>query len=370
MSHSKNKMRAKRLWQQDSAGRAVVTVPTESTLAERLYKRLEEFGVIGSLKPDGGDYQPLVAIPVADRPMSGLQEIMDETRQVALANQTYYLQEAAKQGKPWFQCPKHRYQYSEFVSVNSEMAKVALGHNPDNRRMREDHARSLARDIGNNRWLPTAESVSFDVRGELQNGQHRMYAIILANGEAAIYVTWNVAVESKFVVDAGIKRSTTDKLRPIANQRISNKTSAVIRACIAGVRPRGRFTDSEIAEFLLTHEDNLRWVARQLPMARADVQAVVLKGYLWYGPAVMETFCEKYRKMIFPTDSDPVGLLYKWLNRLKEQGKQVTPVIVYRKTLNALEHFVNRREPRALYEREVDLFEWNPGYTVPSRIES
>ena len=362
MSSRSRKLRAQKQRQQDKvASKTLVSLPTAPTLAERLYRRLEDVGVIGSLKGDG----PTMTVPIVERPMHGLHEILEETRQIAIANQSYYLQESIKQGKPWFQCPKHRYQYSEFVLVNVEMAKLSLGHNPDNRRMREDHARSLARDIANNRWLPTAESVSFDVRGELQNGQHRMYAVTLANGEAALYVTWNVAVESKFVVDAGIKRSTTDKLRPIAGQKISNKTSAVIRACIAGVRPRGRFTDSEIAEFLLAHEDTLRWVARQLPMARADVQAVALKGYLWYGPSVIEPFCEKYRKLIFPTDGDPVGLLYKWLNRLKEQGKQVTPVSVYRKSLNALEHFVNHREPRALYEKDVDLFEWGSGYTVP-----
>jgi hypothetical protein len=162
-----------------------------------------------------------------------------------------------------------------------------------------------------------------------------------------------------------LKRSTSEKLKPLAEQKIGNRTTAVCRSCIAGVKPRGRYTDGEIAEFLLAHEEVLRWVGKELPNARADVQAVIVKGYLWYGPNVVEPFCTKYRKLVFPTDGDPVGLLYKWLQRLREQGAQVNPVAVYRKTLAALDHFLNGREIRALYEKDTDLFEWGPGYTVP-----
>ena len=183
-----------------------------------------------------------------------------------------------------------------------------------------------------------------------------------------IYCTWNVATESKFVIDSGLKRGSADKLRPIATKKINSKTTAVCRACILGVRTRTRITDGEMGEFLLAHEDTLAWVHQQLPNARSDVQAVMVKGALWYGRDAVKGFCEKFRKYIFPSERDPVGLLYKWLERSRSQGSQIHPVVVYKKTLAALEHYIDGKEVRALYERDIDLFEWGEGYTVPPRF--
>jgi hypothetical protein len=127
-------------------------------------------------------------------------------------------------------------------------------------------------------------------------------------------------------------------------------------------------TDGEIAEFLLVHEDTLAWVHHQLPAARADIQAVIVKGALWYGREAVQGFCEKFRNLVFPSERDPVGLLYKWLDRSRSQGAQIGPLSVYKKTLSALEHYIDGKEVRALYEREVDIFEWGEGYCVPPRF--
>lgn len=307
---------------------------------------------------------------MGDRHIPTLHEVIARERSRAMAARQYYLQRAAATGLPWHQNVRNEYQYSEFVEITVDMAREALNYNPDNSRhnVREDHARALARDIQNNRYLPTAESVAFDVRGFLQNGQHRLYAIILANTSCLIYCTWNVATESKFVIDSGLKRGSADKLRPIATTKINSKTTAVCRACISGVRPRARLTDGEIAEFLLAHEETLAWVHRHLAAARADVQAVVVKGALWYGRDAVLGFCDKFRNLIFPSERDPVGLLYKWLERSRSQGAQIGPVAVYKKALSALEHYINGKEIRALYEQDIDLFDWGEGYSVPPRF--
>ena len=345
-----------------------VVPPHSTTLAEQIYARLESAGVILSQPKDGKKILP--TIPMGDRHVPGLQEVIARERSRAEANQRYYLEQAKKTGLPWHQNILHEHQYSDYVLITVEMAEEALKYNPDNSRtkVKDDHARALARDIKHNRFLPSPESVSFDVRGFLQDGQHRLCAIILANTPCMIYCTWNVPIESKFVIDSGLKRGSADKLRPIATNKINSKTTAVCRACILGVRTRTRITDGEIAEFLLAHEDTLSWVHHQLPTARSDVQAVVVKGALWYGREAVQGFCEKFRKYIFPSERDPVGLLYKWLERNRSQNSQVHPVIVYKKALSALEHYIDGNEIRALYERDIDLFEWGEGYTVPPRF--
>jgi hypothetical protein len=349
---------------------STLPVPTSKTLAEQIYARLEQAGVIQpNLLPDT-DNQAKPTIPLGDRHIPTLHEVIQRERIRGEAAQQFYLQRVGETKKPWFQNPRQEFQYSEFVLVTVEMAREALNFNPDNSRtkIREEHARALSRDIASNRYLPTSESVAFDVRGLLQDGQHRLYAIILAGVPCLIYCTWNVAVESKFVIDSGLKRGTADKLRPIATTKINSKTSAVCRACVSGVRPRTRLTDGEIAEFLLVHEDTLAWVHHQLPAARADIQAVIVKGALWYGREAVQGFCEKFRNLVFPSEKDPVGLLYKWLDRSRSQGAQIGPLSVYKKALSALEHYIDGKEVRALYEREVDIFEWGEGYCVPPRF--
>jgi len=347
-----------------------VLPPHSTTLAAQIYERLEKAGVIEPTKGDGKPTKTQPTIPMGDRHIPSLQEVIARERPRGEANARHYLQQARQTGLPWHQNIRHEHQYSEYVLITVEMAKDALNYNPDNSRIkiRDDHARALARDIKHNHYLPTAESVDFDVRGFLQNGQHRLAAIIIADEPCLIYCTWNVATESKFVIDSGLKRGTADKLRPLATKKINSKTTAVCRACILGVRTRVRITDSEIAEFLMAHEDTIAWVQRQLPNARSDVQAVVVKGALWYGKEAVAGFCEKFYKSIFPTEKDPVRLLSKWLERSRSSGSQVHPVAVYKKALSALEHYINGKELRALYEREIDLFEWGEGYTVPPKF--
>lgn len=82
--------------------------------------------------------------------------------------------------------------YSRIETITPEWAKKALEKNKLNRRIRKDAVRYYARDIKEGKWQLTPQGISFYEDGELADGQHRLYAVILADTPVEMYVTYDV----------------------------------------------------------------------------------------------------------------------------------------------------------------------------------
>ena len=342
---------------------AVTASPTMGDVAAtRIFERLQAIGAIPESTNDANG----VSIPFAVRSLvADDKKQSEENYRRALDNQRYYLRQAASLKRPWFQCPKLDYQYSEMVLVNPAMAVEGLGYNPDNRNKSEQTFNAYGRDMANNRWLQTAESIDVDVNGNFYNGQHRLEAVVFADSDVPLYVTWNVPVTARLVVDSGKKRTVNEKLSMVCNAKLGNRKAAICRAMMSGVASRIKYSESEIAEFAIKHEEILQWIAANLRNARADLQAAIGKSVLWYGSETMTPFCTRFTELMFESTSDPVALLCKWLINCQRQGIRLSGDQVYRKTVSAIEHYINHRSIERLYERDVDIFEWNPGWEVP-----
>jgi hypothetical protein len=285
----------------------------------------------------------------------------------ALENQKYYLAQAKSVGKLWFQVPKHPHQYSEFVLVNPDMARDLMSCNLNIRSIQKRTVAAYTHDLKNGLWLQTDESISIDVAGNMGNGQHRTEAIIQADVTVPMYITWNVPIESRFVQDSGAKRTVNEKLRLIIDTNLGNRGAALCRAMMSGINSRVKFSESQIAQFAIKHERAINWVTHHLPGVRADVQAVIAKAYLWHGEEAMLPFCERFHKVVFQSENDPAGLLYKWLMRVKVSGHNTSGTEVYKKTLAAVDHYISGRTVKNLYERDEDVFEWKADWEVPSK---
>lgn len=332
-------------------------IASSPTMTQRVMEKLMSIGVVG-VAPKREATSPVpVPTPAA---------AADKTKQRAIQNQQHYLKLAANGDRPWFQYPKFDYQYSEFVMVTPEMAQTLMEYNSNVRSVKSQHVAACARDIINDRWLQTSECIDIDVQGYMSDGQHRALAIIEAKKPVPMYITFNVPVESRFVIDSGAKRTVNEKLKLVTDVNLGNRGAALCRAMMGGVSNRIRYSESEIAEFAMKHEETLRWVTKHMPNVRADVQAVIGKAYLWYGENAIKPFCERFRTMNFCGQDDPATLLYKFLERTKSNGG-VSGVNVYKKTLAVIEHVVANRQVRALYERDQDIFEWLPGWNVPQK---
>jgi hypothetical protein len=177
-------------------------------------------------------------------------------RRLAEQNRRHYLREAKKTGKPWHQCVKGQDQYSEFVLIDLKMGQEIIDeYNIDNRRVGDRTVQSYTKDLVEDRWINTEESIAFDEEGVFYNGQHRLLALLASGKPQVFYVTFNVAVEARYAVDQGKKRSVADKLGQVVENKIGNKLGAIARAMIRGIGASHDPSHIEIMECSIKYGD-------------------------------------------------------------------------------------------------------------------
>lgn len=290
----------------------------------------------------------------------------------AWENKEYYETKALEDDckKPWFQYPRHPYQYSEFVYCTPDMCVELLKFMPINRRMKKPWVETIRRDITNERWLQTHESIAINKLGNMHDGQHRAGGIIEAGRGWPIYVTWNVPPEALYVTDSGEKRKINEKLALLFPEfKMSNKTAALCRSMMWGLVARGvRYSESELAEFAAIHQPIISWTSQHLRGYRADMQAVIGKSLLWWGEDLIWPFVERLTSVLFTGDGDPARALYVWLQNSKNEGRKAAytnSVVFYKKTLAAVFAHIASKDVHKIYQKHDDVFDWEAGWKVP-----
>lgn len=288
----------------------------------------------------------------------------------AAENRDFYQLKQLEDGEklPWFRYVKKESQYSEFVMLTTEMAKSLLEktwtENEGNRKLKVWLKDAYKRDIENDRWIPSDESIGIDFNGVVYNGRHRLTALVESGKEWPFYVTFNCLEEAKFTVDSGAKRNSAEKLRMVIDVKLGNRTIGFCKALMKGLQSKVRYTETEIAEFAHKWQHVVAWVSTNLPGARAEVQAAIAKAYLWYGPEKIESFAERIREVKFTEDGDPAKALYLALSRAKLNRINVS-LVAYKKTLASIEATITKKPLTRLYERDEDIFQWQEGWELP-----
>jgi hypothetical protein len=70
---------------------------------------------------------------------------------------------------------------ADIVLITPDLARKLLKRNQTNRKLRDYHVKRLYRMIVGDRWYFNGDSIKIDHEGNLQDGQHRLTAIIEAN---------------------------------------------------------------------------------------------------------------------------------------------------------------------------------------------
>jgi hypothetical protein len=94
------------------------------------------------------------------------------------------------------------------VSVTPEMARYILEHhNSGNRPITDTRVQHFVRYISEGRWRTIAQGISFARNEVLNNGQHRLAAIVLAGKSVEIYFVFGEDRKDFDVIDAGSVRT-------------------------------------------------------------------------------------------------------------------------------------------------------------------
>ena len=96
------------------------------------------------------------------------------------------------------------------VLVDPDTARKWLAVNSHNRNIRPGAVFDYARDMAAGHWRLNGEAVKFCRTGVLDDGQHRLLAVIEAGVPVAMLVVTGLEPEAQDTMDAGRKRTTSD----------------------------------------------------------------------------------------------------------------------------------------------------------------
>jgi hypothetical protein len=210
----------------------------------------------------------------------------------------------------------------ERVLVTPEYALELLAHNRRNRRVSRKRVAQFARDIKAGRWKLTGDTIKLRRNGEVEDGQHRLLAIVLAGQAVETFVAYGVA-DVIDVVDTGRARTFADLMR-IRGERHSDHLAAAVRIVWAYRESGlpladGRLRRSTHAELLETLEGNpdLRASLGRYRVLGLSGSRVAVLHYLFSKASVSDAdaFFGDLTTGVTPEDGHPIYVLRERLSR-------------------------------------------------------
>lgn len=103
-------------------------------------------------------------------------------------------------------------QNAQVVTVTPEVAKFFLMHNPNNRSVKPQYVTKLKGIIERGEFTFNAESISFNSKGHLANGQHRLWACVESGMPISVLLVTGVEPDAQQTMDSGVNRTLRDHL--------------------------------------------------------------------------------------------------------------------------------------------------------------
>lgn len=128
--------------------------------------------------------------------------------------------------------------FSEIATITPSIARHILENNSDNRPIRDGLVRQIAADIDDGLWQLNGESIIIAKDGTLNDGQHRLSAIIESGKPIQTVVMFGVTRASRLTVDMGTARQVADILGMSGTK---NTTAAAATARLLLMHSMGMF---------------------------------------------------------------------------------------------------------------------------------
>jgi hypothetical protein len=101
----------------------------------------------------------------------------------------------------------------KLITLNPlDCREILKTRNNSNRSIRRNVVIKIKTDIEQGRYLPTHQAIAFDETGNLQDGQHRLLAISMADIPVQSWVQFNQSRDYFKVLDSGTARMVSDNL--------------------------------------------------------------------------------------------------------------------------------------------------------------
>ncbi len=159
-----------------------------------------------------------------------------------------------------------------------------LEKNEHNRPLQSKHISTLARTMIRGDWVVNGESLKFDTKGNVLDGQHRMWACIEANTPFRTFVTTNLPTKTFDTIDTGQTRKSSDILaiNKEANVVIlAGVLKHILRYTTKQMRSTLRYTNREVEEALKQNPD-VREYVKYCSTHRVRWCSSIILAFSWY----------------------------------------------------------------------------------------
>lgn len=216
-------------------------------------------------------------------------------------------------------------------------AKEALGKNHVNRTVRESKVVMYARDMKEGRWTFCPDPISFNEKGELINGQHRLTAQIREGKTINWVVVRNAAEDVQKTMDTGAVRNVADMLT-FEGLSSSRTLGAVARLAlqmetgrIYSQKSEAIASATEIIEFVMKHPElehstKVGQHAAKTGILRTAPSA--LGAAHWWigrhaGQGEADAFLHRLGTLVGEKEGSPVIALVKRLNEISRNKMRI-----------------------------------------------
>jgi hypothetical protein len=154
---------------------------------------------------------------------------------------------------------------------------------------------------------------------------------------------------------------STVKIAMIANQMMKGPQ---------GGRYAANSTEKERAKFLADNREMIEKLLPLLPRGSGAIGAAIAKCALRYDKDRAFEFAKKVKDGMFEGKTDPVFLLWRWLNGKKNSRKKTKrekTIDIYRMTATACVAYCECRILTDIRPKETDIFEWDKYWQVPEK---
>lgn len=155
--------------------------------------------------------------------------------------------------------------YFRQETITPDIARSLLDSQVVNRSLNSRRVIAYANDMKNGNWKESPEPICMNPDGKLNNGQHRLQAVILSGTPVVMTVAYDVPDEA--VMDRGLPRSVGDSLymrglisAELSTQRVMsmvNRYLEIKTGCSASM-----ISDMDKANFINDHEEDILFTLR------------------------------------------------------------------------------------------------------------
>lgn len=146
--------------------------------------------------------------------MLELKEQVTATKKPTFTEAARTVKNAATVG--WFQQCIHRGRteiFSDMRVITPGLAEVILTQNHDNRNIKPTKLAQMVRDMSDGRWKINGEPIIIADTGELNDGQHRLMAVVQSKVPLMLMFVFGVDRASRTTVDQGSNRGVSDYIQ-------------------------------------------------------------------------------------------------------------------------------------------------------------